>query len=51
MLYTFKMLYCVQDTFIGRVKHFLNITDPRTLFVSKVSEPCACLWLSKHPLS
>ncbi|KAI2557113.1 SFXN2 isoform 12 [Pan troglodytes] len=24
-----------QRTFLGRVKHFLNITDPRTVFVSE----------------
>lgn len=24
-----------QDTFVGRLKHFLDVTDPRTLFVSK----------------
>ena len=29
---------CLQSTFGGRLRHFMDVVDPRTLFTSKVRE-------------
>lgn len=41
--------FCAQGTFKGRLRHFLDVIDPRTLFTSKVSENIfACMYEYAH---
>ena len=38
MFYIIDNLFTFQSTFSGRLRHLLDITDPRVLFTSKVSK-------------